>query len=191
MLLFIIPAVVSGQTRKGSLLIGGGSQLSLSRLNTNWESNLKDSLNTTTMEFSPQFGFFISNSLVLGAKVPLKRETESVGTQKEIVTYAAIGPFLRYYPLRQGNVMPYLQGMFGPGHVRKSKSWDKEIISYGMLAYEIDLGMAFFANEYISFDLVLGYAYTRYNRRTSFDHEQLDVFFTRGLGIKLGLTALL
>lgn len=190
-LFFIITNETSGQTESGNILIGGGSQLSLSRLNTSWESNLNDPQRTTAIEFSPHFGFFISNSLVLGGMVPLTRVTERVNMDKEKVTSAAIGPFLRYYLQNEGNIRTYLQGMFGSGHMRLAKSWEKEIISYRMLVYEIDFGTAFFVNENVSFDLILGYASAKYNKKTSIEPDKSDIFFTKGLAIKLGLAVIL
>ena len=191
MLFFIITDEISGQTESGNILIGGGSQLSLSRLNTSWESNLNDPKRTTAIEFSPHFGFFISNSLVLGGMVPLTRVTERVNMIKEKVTSAAIGPFFRYYLQKEGNISTFFQAMSGPGHMRMTKSWEKEIISYRMFVYEIDLGIAFFVNENVSFDLILGYASAKYNKITSIEPDESDIFFTKGLGIKLGLAVIL
>lgn len=191
MLILIIPDVVSGQTEGRKVFIGGGSQLSLTRLNTNWESNQNAPQKTTTLDFSPHFGFFISNSFVLGAIISLNRVTERVDTNKEKTTSVALGPFLRYYIENEGNVRPYFQGMLGPGHMNFTKSWEEEIISYRMFLYEIDFGLAFFVHENVSFDLILGYASTKYDQKSSDEPDKSEIFFTKGLGVKFGLAVLL
>ena len=189
--LMLIHNEIFSQNENGYILIGGESQLSLTSLNTSWESNLNDPKNTTTIDFSPYFGFFISNSLVLGAMIPIKTVTEKVKNSKEKTTTAAIGPFLRYYVKKDEDIRPYLQGMVGLGHMFMTKSWEREIISFGIFLYEIDAGLGFFINEKVCFELQLGYASAKYNGKISGDLYKSEIFFTKGLGIKLGLVLLL
>ena len=53
------------------------------------------------------------------------------------------------------------------------------------------VGLGFFMNEKGGFELQLGYASAKYNGKISGDLYKSEIFFTKGLGIKLGLVLLL
>ena len=201
LIIILLVCNTNAQTEKGVLLLGGGTKLNFSSLNTEWKTDYSSDnpTNTLEIELSPRMGMFIADDLLLGAEVPLKlalvkNNSESKNTDWSV----AVAPFVRYF-FGETNIKPWVQGQIGLGYL-KSKA---AITSYsigevrnatytnrsGMFLYEFGGGFSVFINENAALDIGLGYASAALKPMD--DNENNGRVIIRGLGAVLGFVLFL
>lgn len=120
---------LSGQTEKGSVLIGAQSRAQL----------------TAGVDFtsSPQLAVFLADQFALGANVQFSYAEESL--------LLGFQPLARFYFIGTGNARPFVQA-----NLLWSKffieSWDVEYFGYGG-----GIGVDVFLSKAVAFELMFGY----------------------------------
>lgn len=132
---------VSAQTEKGDWLVGG-----LLNLNT--------AKNNTTFTFSPNAGYFILNKFAIGGNLVFSYE--KLGDLK--INTFGIGPIVRYY-FTDEKVRPFFAGdmTFEKRKFETSAGSNTE----DAFGWFLGGGAAFFINENIAVDAILGYAHSK------------------------------
>jgi hypothetical protein len=77
--LFCSFTTLNAQTEKGTFLLGGETKLNFSSVSSKFESDdvNEDLGKITTLEFSPQIGFFVIDGLALGMELPIMYSLEN------------------------------------------------------------------------------------------------------------------
>lgn len=132
---------VQGQTDRGDWLIGG-----LLELNT--------AKSSTTVQFSPNAGFFVAKNFAIGGN--LIYSYDKLGDIK--VSGFGIGPFVRYY-FTEEKVRPFFAGdmTFEKRKLTTSLGSNTE----DAFSWFLGGGAAFFINENVAVDGLLGYAHSK------------------------------
>ena len=132
---------VEAQTAKGDWLVGG-----LLDLNT--------AKNSTTFEFSPNVGYFILNNLAIGGT--LVYAYDKLGDLK--VTSFGIGPFTRYY-FGETKIRPFFAGDMT--FEKQKFTTNAGSSTEDAFSWFLGGGAAFFINENVAVDGLLGYGHTK------------------------------
>ena len=132
---------VSAQTEKGDWLVGG-----LLDLNT--------AKNSTTINFIPNAGYFIIDTLAIGGNLVFAYD--KLGDLK--VTTFGIGPFVRYY-FTDDKIRPFFAGDM----TFEKRKFETTLGSNTEDAFSWSLGggAAFFINENVAVYGIIGYAHTK------------------------------
>ena len=133
----LISNQVSAQTEKGDWLVGGLLELNTAR-------------NNTTIEFSPNAGYFFMKNLAIGAKLLVAYE--ELGNLD--ITSVGAGPFVRYY-FSEGKIKPFFSGDIDYQN-RKLKTGQGSSTE-NAFNYFLGGGAAFFINNNVAVEGLLGY----------------------------------
>jgi opacity protein-like surface antigen len=131
----------NAQTSKGDWLIGGLMQLNTAK-------------NNTTIEFSPNAGFFLLDNFALGAKLVISYD--ELGDLK--VTSFGVGPFARYY-FGKKNIKPFVAADFDYQNQKIKTSVGSS--TENAFNFFLGGGVAFFINENVAVETLLGYRHTK------------------------------
>lgn len=144
-----------GQAMKGDRLVG--AQVA----NVSFRSI--SGANLVSGQLSPSVGWLVSDKTVVGIGIPIYLLSYTNGPQFGTVTSTntsifqlGLAPFIRQY-LSSGMTRPYLGGSLAYANTSvSSKSGTQTFTdnSSSGLGYNLSLGVAFFLNRHISFDLV-------------------------------------
>ena len=132
---------LKAQTEKGDWLVGGQLQLNTAK-------------NSSTIEFSPDFGFFVIDNLAIGGR--LSTNYSKLGDVK--VTSLGVGPFARYYFTNE-KVRPFFTGDME--FLNRKVSSPGSSTTENAFAYLLGGGAAIFINENVALEAVLGYKNTK------------------------------
>jgi hypothetical protein len=81
---------LQAQTESGNMMLGGN----LSFYSTSYQgSNAKNN----GMTFSPSFGYFLKDNLAVGASLAVSNNSSGTGSNKDVNSSFAFGPFARFY----------------------------------------------------------------------------------------------
>lgn len=134
----------NAQTGKGTWLVGGSAGFSTSKQS--------GSSSTTTVNISPDAGYFFADNLAVGANIGFM-------SVKDAYTQFNIGPFVRYYFLPLGeNAKLFGQGNIGFGSYKPSGGSSTSSFNWGLAA-----GPAFFLNEHVALETTLSYGSFKYS----------------------------
>jgi outer membrane protein len=189
--LFCSFSTLNAQTEKGNILIGGETKLNFSSSNPKFESDDSnaDLGRTTTLDFSPQIGFFVIDGLALGMELPIMYSLDkSESEDKYTSTSIAFTPFIRYY-FGKGKLKPYLHGDVGFGNL-KMKYEEKLLATTSestasLFLYEMGGGLAVFLNDKVSLDIGIAYASQSLTPKEDNDNnfKSITSGFEAGIGI--------
>jgi hypothetical protein len=189
--------IIKAQIEKGSIFLGTSTSVTGSSYSflTNSDNSLgitfssiewsgdDEKENFTVLNFSPKLGYFPVNNLVIGAN--LKLWTQKMEDDKTSVT--GIGPFVRYY-FTNGKIVP-----FAEAEVTFSKykeTWDSEYSdgesTENLTMLALGGGLAFFVNDFISIDCMLGYKTLKLKDAESSDDSEISF---NNFGLSIGFTA--
>src|SRR5690348_13806033 len=82
--------LVEAQTTSGNMMLGGTLDLS----STKYENS---ATNSSSIYFSPSFGYFVADNLAVGASITIGNNTSGTGNAKTVFSSFGVGPFARYY----------------------------------------------------------------------------------------------
>jgi hypothetical protein len=177
------------QTQKGKFLMEAGSNLSSTFANDSYDSGNGQLQKSKNNQYNVQvgIGYFIFGNFVIGVEPMLKYNITKGSDDKLTSTNLSVGPLLRYYvgkskikPLVQAN-LGFLSGNSKYTSIALSSNSKSNGLSYGG-----GLGVAFFANESISFDGIIGYSYST-TKNT--DNNSNKTTQTSGdIGFSVGIT---
>lgn len=132
---------VSAQTEKGDWLVGGILDLNTAK-------------NSTTFNFSPNAGYFIVNNLAIGGNLVFAYD--KLGDTR--VNTFGIGPFVRYY-FTDEKVRPFFAGDMTFERLKFETSQGSS--TEDAFSWFLGGGAAFFINENVAVDGIIGYAHSK------------------------------
>lgn len=162
-LLSILSVPSFGQTGKGKILIGTGSNLGFTSTSSRWKSDSGSGDNGSSSSFglSPKIGYFITDQVALGAEFQFLYSASKNSSKSHSVIYG-LGPFARYY---YGNekLKPFLGAGLGfGGDSYKSTSGNNTIkANYSIFNFNLEGGLAYFLNDKVSADLGISYNFIK------------------------------
>lgn len=187
--LVCISLLSQAQTEKGKFIMGGSSSFDFSSSKSKWKTDNADGEDgkSSTMEFSPQVGYFVIDNLALGVELPVNISSQTdEDDDKFTTTTIAVAPFARIY-FGEGKAKPYLQGAVGVGNVKMKydvSGQSSEDTSAGMFLYQAGAGVGVFFNEYVGLDFGLGYTSVTMTPEGDSDFKNIS----SGIGINIGFT---
>lgn len=173
----------NAQTERGSILIGGSSNL-----NSNFKgASQGDEIGVLiSFNLAPSMGVFVVNNFVIGAELQLgfsaygEEEYTSVGTELAAV------PFARYY-FGSANIKPYIHTGIGGG-VNQYETVFDDYDSYTdktkTFVFEVGGGVSFFFTESVALDLGIGIGTTSY-KNDSQSYNETGLAFDVGFSVFL------
>lgn len=142
-----VTLTLSAQTSSGNMMVGGEIDFRSASLEGN--SDYQNS----SIDFSPSFGYFISDNLAVGAGLSLGSGTIDTGADKTVSSSFGFGPFARYYKFTSNeNFAFFAQAEFfyrsgkvdyTPGGENKSQS----------VSFSVAPGFSYFFTEHWAIDL--------------------------------------
>jgi outer membrane protein len=178
-------------TQEGNVLIGTTTQLvgglfgssigpnsagfAIINSKASIDGNKTDGINLTAFNISPTVAFFVADGLAIGGNLSFAYlKVEDVD---DASTAIAIGPLARYY-IDLDNVKPFLQANLSVG---RSSDGSDDIDKDNVLGLGLGAGAAFFFNDHVSLDLMLGY---NHDRSTNLENDDRTALLnTFGLAI--------
>ena len=170
------------QYSQGRMLAGGSVEFSTTTSKVKGSGNSVTLGKSTSFSFAPQFGYFIIDNLAVGASLDLslsKWKDEFDDDDNSSSTSIEIQPTVRYY-LPQ-NI--FFQAQVGLGTAKeKEGSGNVQEFKYNTFSWAIAAGYAFFLNDNVALEPILGYG------AQSLNNKDNDVKFTDGgLFLRVGL----
>jgi outer membrane protein len=189
-LLSLCSGALAQATKKGSMMIGTTTEL-LGSANTLTSStasfaiingqvnnfgNSRDLQRTTSFNINPTVAYFLLDGLAIGAKLGFDYTKFEDEDDPSILVDA--GTIVRYY-IDLGNVKPFAQTNFSLG---RSQEGSDDVDKRNLFEFGVSAGAAFFFNDYVSIDVLLGYRFDR-SRSVAFEDNTIDLnSFGLGLG---------
>jgi len=164
------------------LLTGTNNSIGITHSSMDWgDGDEKEKY--TILNFSPKLGFFIANNLVVGAN--MKLWTQKIDDSKTSIS--GIGPFVRYY-FTDGKIVPFAEAEATFSTYKET--WDSDY-SDGeskekLNMFALGAGAAFFVNDFISIDGMLGYKNMKLKDAESSDDSEISF---NNFGFTIGFTA--
>ena len=189
---------ILAQTKQKQFLVGGQYSLDFSsnKSTFNGSNNSYESGKSRSLQIAPQVGYFFLRNTAVGLEFLYHFEKEF---GQEYLGYAnynyeksfSIIPFLRYY-FGHGILKPYLHTGIGPGWVKtgsKNYNFPEFTQKSKILFYELRGGLGIFINEHISFDIGVGYEFTKQFYKESMIDGSYDEWNTirKGIGTTVGI----
>ncbi len=133
-----------------------------------------DGETNTTIDLSPNIGYFIGDNLGLGVALRFRSQSAEDGIQDNSTTEFAIGPFIRYY---------FADAIFAQLGANLGLSDDDSTIEFdeGFTELELGVGYSFFVDNSVAIEPKLFYRIN--NVKGSDSLEDLGDFSTIGLSI--------
>lgn len=156
----------NAQTAQGNWLMGGNASF------TSGKSSADGAKSNTTINISPDAGYFVADDLAIGAMVSFQSATGG---------YSAFSaaPFVRYYFLPIGdNAKLFGQGSFGFG----SSKFDDDDESVSSTNWSIAAGPAFFLNQNVALETTLFYGSSKQKDVPAYNTFGLNIGFQIHLG---------
>ena len=165
-------------------MLGTTNSIGFSKSSIKWGDNNDDKEEYSVFNIAPKLGYFITNNLVLGANMKFW-----VQNQDEYKTSIwGIGPFARYY-ITNGKIVPFVEAeaTFGSYKETWESSYSDGEDKESLTTLSLGGGVAFFINDYISIDGMIGYKTT--NMKDS-DSENDSEVTLNNFGFIIGFTVI-
>ena len=166
-------STVSAQINKGQWLVGG---------NAGFTSSKDGDYKTSTVQFSPNVGYFFINNLAGGLRLNVSSEKNKFNDYETTETGTSIAPFVRYYFLpaaQKVNVFADASYSFGSMKYKEEGEEDQKANVNG---FTISAGPAIFLTPNTALELTLGY-----NSSKIEDAEESTGTFLFGVGFQIHL----
>ncbi len=152
---------VHAQTNAGKVLLGGSSGFALGSGSSKVKSDgySESGPKTTTVSFTPFIGYFPVNNLSIGLQAELIYSKVKIEDEAESSNTFVMGPFARYY-FGTTNIKPFVDATVVFGSIKQkveSGGYSEELILNTTILAG-DIGIAFFLNDVVSLDLMVGYS---------------------------------
>jgi hypothetical protein len=202
--LLLVPALAWAQPKAGSFLIG--TNLNIGNFGGNSTGSLAVEIGkiTSTSPFGPDqesdisnfsinplLGYTVIDGFVLGLNIGYsysKREGDNSNFLSTKSNTISAGPFASYY-FDAGPVKPLisLNTSFGRGTSELEGNGFSDEATFETFQVRTGVGAAYFANEHISIEGLIGYNYSEFNReeQVSSDNNTSTFFFNIGIGVFL------
>ena len=172
----------NAQTEKGNMIVGGDVSMDFATNKAESGGTSVDVGKTTSIEVSPQFGYFVMDRLAIGAELSYQNETfkPDGGGNDDTFSLVALGPFAKYY---------LENGLFGQLNVGfGSAKFDNGVneTKYSASAWRLGLGYAAFLNEHIAVEPMLSYGSDVLKNKDT-DVKSIDNSFRISVGFTIFL----
>jgi outer membrane protein len=131
----------NAQTDQGGMMVGGGIGVSSS-------SEEGSTAKTTSFGFRPNFGYFISDNLVIGAELGIGSTTTKLGAAKATSSSFDFGPFARYYKFTSNENFAF----YGEASLMIGSNKSAADVKSGTTTFAVSPGFAYFLNEHWGID---------------------------------------
>ncbi|MFA8298615.1 MAG: outer membrane protein [Hyphomicrobiales bacterium] len=155
----------NAQTEKGKFYLGANSDI-----NAFYQDYSSKRYNSTTygLNLNPEVGYFVSDNLVVGAKINLAyNKIKYSGNFSEEIdnSFYGIGLFTKHY-LSTKALKPFVKAGIGYMYnnyteVLPNKATTNQ--SSNTIYGDLDLGLAYYISKNISLDFSIGYRYNSFN----------------------------
>jgi hypothetical protein len=145
-----VASVCSAQTSQGSMTVGGDISVQ--------NSSVSGGASTNSTTFSPSFGYFIKDKLLLGAALGITNSSVSGGASTNTFS---IAPFVRFYKFTADDKFAF----FGQGAIGYSTQTGQQSV----VSFTVRPGFAYFFTPHWGLDFLLpGLSYSNGNNTTTF-----------------------
>ncbi len=171
----------NAQTEKGTWMVSGKSEISFNSVNTSvkFDGTEVAEDETSSFTFAPSAGYFVINDLAVGLGL---NYAHSKNDDVKSDTFVVM-PQATYFFATSGNIKPYVEAGIGYGF-NKTSDDDSEAKADG-LAYGAGLGVAYFVNPSVAFNLGLNYSGA--NLKFSEDSNLETDVNTLGVGVGISV----
>lgn len=167
----------NAQTSSGNMMVGGTLEFSST-------SRQGGSFNDgTSITFSPSFGYFIQDNLVVGSSLTLSSSRIGTGADKTINSSFGLGPFARYYKFTSNENFAFF------GQAGLSFAFEKTDPSAGgvtksnSITFSVAPGAAYFFNQHWAIELAItGFVFRSSDPDTSNNNDKVNT-------VELGLSS--
>lgn len=145
-----------GQTSTGNWLVGGSAGLTSSTQKVSGSPGAS----TTTVQFTPDFGYFFIDNLAAGISLNLvsaHNSTDPASGNSSTGMLFTLGPLIRYYFYSAAMVKLFVHADAGWGNDKFSYSNATQNLSVPISIYEGKAGAAFFLNPNVALEFTAGY----------------------------------
>ena len=186
-LMFVVNALSYAQTEKGKIIISGATDLSLSSIKIQQESDgsgFNEEATVTKFNIEPSVSYFVIDNLALGLSLDFETGKEKNDNAESKDNSCILGPSIRYY-FGESNIKPYLRGdvMFGTGNYESENDLYEYESKYNIWGWDLGAGMALFLNDYVAFDLGLVYSFLK-----NVDKDNNSKYKTKGFALSGGIS---
>jgi len=177
--LFLLGATcLRAQTSAGNMMAGGTLEIS----STSYEAGGD---NDSYFEFSPSFGYFISDNFAIGAEFQISSENDASAATK--YSTFAFGPFARYYKFTSNEKFGFFgQAQFAIGSRKVNPEAADETTKSGLIAFSLAPGAAYFFNEHFALEFML----TAFSIQSFDPDKDEDAGKNKSTTINFGLSSL-
>lgn len=152
---------VHAQTNARKVLLGGSSGFSFGSGSSKikYDGNSESGPKNTNVRFIPYIGYFPIENLSVGLQAEIQYDRSKEGNEVQSSSMFVMGPFARYY-FGTMNIKPFVDAtvVFGSIKEKLESGGYSEEITLKTTILSGDIGIAFFLNDVVSFNLMLGYA---------------------------------
>ena len=149
---FASTASAQGNINKGDWMAGG---------NAGFNHTKEGDFKTTSIELSPNVGYFFMNNLAGGLRMGVGSIKEEINSNESTMSGFHVGPFVRYYFLPgTQKINVFADGMYGFGQ-SKSESAGIEA-KYNYSQFSIMAGPAIFLTPSTALEIAVGYKSQKY-----------------------------
>lgn len=187
---------LTAQTEKGSLLLGGSTNLSPASAGFRFSKSTATLSNGTTLfdtksyglNISPSAGYFFADNLAVGMSLGIGfNGYKSGNSDTEWENTLSFSPYVRYYVPLSNKVKPYAEAGFS--FFSTKSAFDNDDERSGSRGVGGGLGTAFFIGPKASLDLLLNYNYLFSNDETILSGSQVRInSSTSVLSFRIGFT---
>jgi opacity protein-like surface antigen len=145
-------------TNKGTVLLGGSSNLGLSFLSEKFKSSsgdFQDGDKITSFNISPQVGYFFINNFVMGLSIDvesLKSKNDNFDFE-ETSSFFLAGPFARYYMDKF-----YLEGTVGLGSAKSESTFSEGENKNSLTGWSLGAGYAVMLSDAVALEPQINYS---------------------------------
>jgi outer membrane protein len=185
--LLLCVTYAQAQTTQGSMMVGG--TLSLSKQTP--EDNNDTQFSSTN--FSPSFGYFVTDNLAVGAGLGFTSQTSKNPTFKSVNSSIGFGPFARYYKFTTNENFAFFghaQIMLYSGKTETTSGATTNKSKNSTTSFSISPGFSYFMTKHWALDLsITGFVFQSNdpNKDDDDDKETSVVFGLSSLSPNLGL----
>ena len=160
---FSIATESYAQTKKGNILLAGGTGLQFISSNVKYvyDGETEDESNTSQFSIVPSFAYFVQDNLAIGLTSTINISTYKYDSgSKSISNSTMLIPTVIYYFPMEGKIRPIAQvgvGLSSQTEKYIPKTGNDEKESYSGLAINIGGGFSYFIKENISLNFGLSY----------------------------------
>jgi outer membrane protein len=183
-LMFIVIAkTASAQTSAGNMMLGG---------NVSFYNSTRQGSNEYQQGefiFSPNFGYFISDNLAVGAALSVGTTTFDNGVSKTVRTTFGAGPLARYYKFTSNDRFAFFgqgQFLFNTGKEDITPGGENKI---GSISFSLSPGFSYFFTDHWAVDLLIsGFVFSSYDPNKDSDNDKTNnVSFNLSLSPSIGM----